>query len=211
MTINVTAVNDAPASADSEITGQQDQIFSFSVGDFPFSDIDGDPLSEVQITSLTDKGELQLNGTPVTAGQTIPAVQIGQLTFTPAPGEFGLPYTSFGFKVSDGQDFSDQVYTMVINVEEGSPTGEESLDAVVQVSPNPASEYLRLKVEAAQTLEGVDLQIFDESGKVVFSQALPQSSSTFQQEITVGGYAAGVYWLKIQSGNRVKAVRWVKR
>ena len=105
MTIDVTAVNDAPTAADNTVVTLEDTAYVFTVADFNFSDIDtGDTLQNVQITSLETAGALQLSGVDVVLNQIIAVADIvaGNLTFTPAQDANGVGYDSFGFKVGDG-------------------------------------------------------------------------------------------------------------
>ncbi|WP_157237047.1 VCBS domain-containing protein, partial [Endozoicomonas elysicola] len=103
-TITFTEVNDAPTAADNTLTVNEDQSYTFTTGDFSFSDVDsGDTLQSITITSLPAAGSLLLNGVAVTANQSITASDISLLTYTPALNDNGTDYTSFGFTVSDGQ------------------------------------------------------------------------------------------------------------
>ncbi|MCP5016988.1 MAG: hypothetical protein GY938_17230, partial [Ketobacter sp.] len=59
MTIDVTAVNDAPAGADNTVSTNEDTDFVFDTADFGFSDpIDGDSLANVIITTAPANGTL---------------------------------------------------------------------------------------------------------------------------------------------------------
>ena len=124
MTVNVAAVNDAPAvSGTPAVTTNEDTAHTFSAGDFSFSDIDtGDALAGVKVTALpaTDKGTLQLDGAAIASGdlpQTVTRADIDadKLTYTPPSNANGTPYTTFKFKVSDGTDDSAEA-TMTVNV-----------------------------------------------------------------------------------------------
>jgi VCBS repeat-containing protein len=83
----------------------------------------GDSLAQIQITSLESAGSLQLSGADVTLGQVISEAEItaGNLTFTPAPSENGIPYDSFEFRVHDGTAYSASAYTMTVDV---TPTND---------------------------------------------------------------------------------------
>src|SRR5205814_9314684 len=55
ITVNVTAVNDAPAGADTTVTTLEDATYTFTAADFGFSDAIDSPansLSAVKITTL---------------------------------------------------------------------------------------------------------------------------------------------------------------
>ncbi|WP_417388446.1 Ig-like domain-containing protein [Gimesia sp.] len=118
MTIDVTAVNDAPESSDKTVTTLEDTSYFFQVTDFAYSDVEGDALVGVRITTLPANGTLELNGSAVNAGDLISIDDIsnGLLEFIPAENESGTAYTSFEFKVNDGTVDSDAANTMTINV-----------------------------------------------------------------------------------------------
>ncbi|MFO7905365.1 MAG: DUF4347 domain-containing protein [Pirellulaceae bacterium] len=107
-----------PTAGDSTVTTDEDTTYTFSAADFNFSDVDGDTLEQVKITSLESAGSLQLSGVDVTLDQVISRADIdaGNLTFTPAPDANGSGYDSFGFKVHDGTEYSASSYTMTVDV-----------------------------------------------------------------------------------------------
>ncbi|MEZ5902938.1 MAG: cadherin-like domain-containing protein [Alphaproteobacteria bacterium] len=104
MTIDVTAVNDAPDGADNTITINEDNSHIFALSDFGFADADDTPANNFQsvtITTLPTNGVLELSGVAVTAGQVITVAQVPNLTFTPAANANGTGYDSFTFQVTD--------------------------------------------------------------------------------------------------------------
>ena len=133
-TFAVTPVNDAPAGADNTINPAlntvllEDSTYSFSAADFGFSDpndatppstaaTDPNSLQAVIITTLPTNGTLQLAGGGVNAGDSIPAGQLSQLTFTPALNANGAGYASFTFQVQDNG---------------GTANGGKNLDQIAQ-------------------------------------------------------------------------------
>ncbi len=116
--ITVTAVNDAPTSADKTIVTDEDTAYLFTTSDFTFSDVDsGDSLQKVKITQLPGAGSLTLDGSAVSADDEISVADItaGKLQFTPAANDNGTGYASFQFQVSDGTAFSAS-QTLTLNV-----------------------------------------------------------------------------------------------
>jgi len=106
-----------PTASDNTVVTNEDTALIFQDTDFNFSDVDaGDVLVQVQITSLASAGSLQLSSAAVSVDQVIPAAQLGNLTFVPAPDANGSGYDSFQFKVHDGTDYSDDAYTMTVDV-----------------------------------------------------------------------------------------------
>ncbi len=120
MSINVTPVQDAPTSVDSAVTTKEDTDYEFSRNDFLFNDVDAvgaeDLFDSIQVTQLVTNGKLTLNGSDVAVNDVILVGDLDNLVFTPDSEANGTPYTGFQFKVSDGQDFSTDSYTMTINV-----------------------------------------------------------------------------------------------
>ncbi|MCF6807836.1 DUF4347 domain-containing protein, partial [Thiotrichales bacterium 19S9-11] len=118
MTVDVTAVNDEPSASDNTITTNEDTPYTFSASDFNFSDVDGDSLASVEITSLETVGDLKLNGTDVTLNQVIAVADItsGLLVFSSALNANGTSYDSFNFSVNDGVADSLASYTMTVDV-----------------------------------------------------------------------------------------------
>jgi len=106
LTIDVTPVNDAPTVIDVSKSGSEDLTVSFVATDFSsyFSDVDGDLLNKIRITSLPLHGTLKLSGVNVTLHQEITTANIANLTLVP-----DLNYNggiSFGWNGSDGSVYA---------------------------------------------------------------------------------------------------------
>jgi len=110
LTVNVTAVNDAPAGADKTVTALEDTAYVFTAADFGFTDpIDvanasgANALAAVKITTLPSVGTLTDNGNALHAGDSVGVADInaGKLVFAPAANQNGTGYTSFTFQVRD--------------------------------------------------------------------------------------------------------------
>jgi hypothetical protein len=110
--------NAPPAAADGAVTVDEDSSYPFAIGDFNYTDAEGDSLSKVQITALETVGDLTLGGIDVTLNQEISAAAIsaGNLVFSPQPDENGINYDNFGFKVHDGTEYSTSSYTMTLHI-----------------------------------------------------------------------------------------------
>jgi hypothetical protein len=132
MTLNVTAVNDAPTGTNNAVVMQQDGTYAFSAADFGFSDSDGNAFAGVVISTVPPGGLITDNGAPVAAGQTVSAGDIaaGMVRYTPILGASGMPYASFTFRVQDsggtangGTDTDTVARTMTINVVSAGSVG----------------------------------------------------------------------------------------
>lgn len=121
--IDVNAVNDAPTAADQTVTAKIGVDYHFSSEDFGFSDVDtGDTLDKIQIVSLETPGSIQLNGADIQAGDEIDISDIPNLVFVTADPPNP---TSFEYKVSDGEAYSVDTYTMNVDITSG-PTADDS-------------------------------------------------------------------------------------
>lgn len=122
VSITINGVNDAPNSAASSVTLDEDTTYVFKLSDFPFTDVDtNDALDKIFITALgagTSTQSLKLNGSNITLNQPILATDIaaGKLTYIPALNSNGNNNASFNFKVNDGEASSSSSYKMIMNV-----------------------------------------------------------------------------------------------
>jgi hypothetical protein len=140
MTIDVSAVNDAPQGTSTTVSVLENTAYAFTAVDFGFSDASDSPantLLAVRITTLPGAGSLTDNGVAVTAGQfvTLADITTGQLVFTPAVNANGAGYASFTFQVQDdggtangGVDLDPSARTMTIDVStvNNAPAGADN-------------------------------------------------------------------------------------
>ncbi|MCP3934814.1 MAG: hypothetical protein GY708_05510, partial [Actinomycetia bacterium] len=116
--VDITAENDLPTAANNTVVTNEDTAYTFTASDFSFSDIDGDTLASIEITSLESAGALQLSGVDVTLNQVISKADIdaGKLKFVPATNANGMGYDAFDFSVNDGVIDSFSTYTITLDV-----------------------------------------------------------------------------------------------
>jgi hypothetical protein len=152
VTINVTPVNDPPISTGDAITSDEDALYYFNLSDFgTYSDVEGDSLAAVQITSLPSLGTLEYNNgsgwVSALGAQIAPSLLTGnsgtsKLRYMPPANAFGSPFTQFEFKVSDGADYSLASYTVTINIapvnDAPEATGSALLTSVFKNDTDPA-------------------------------------------------------------------------
>jgi|GEM_PF-2667339 hypothetical protein len=122
---NAIDANAAPTSSSVSISLEEDVIYTFSVGDFPFADTDsGDTLQAIRITQAPARGQLFIdensNNTQdfgeAVGTEEIAVTDLAKLKFAPTANGNGKPYTSFQFQVSDGEDFSTEASTFTFNI-----------------------------------------------------------------------------------------------
>jgi hypothetical protein len=73
-------------------------------------------MQALEIISLPLAGSLTFNNNPVSAGQIISAFGLPGLRYQSLPNDNGSPYASFGFRVFDGEFWSNEEYLMNLDV-----------------------------------------------------------------------------------------------
>ena len=114
------STNAAPTASNNTVETKEDTAYTFAASDFNFSDTDSsDALESVKIVTVETAGDLELDGTDVTANQEVTKAELedDKLIFTPATDASGTPYATFTFKVNDGEDDSASAYTMTVDVD----------------------------------------------------------------------------------------------
>ncbi len=183
--------NAAPTAADNAVYTLEETPYSFETADFNFSDIDlDDTLAAIQIVQKPSVGILHLNGANLATGQVIEAQYLDQLTYVPMNDGLGEPYDSFLFKVFDGDDFSEEIYTMYINVVETIvSTEDQELVAALNLYPNPATDFLNIDIGDYASPEKVHVYLYDNTGLAIRAQSLSGS----QTSLDVSYLPRGVY------------------
>ena len=123
ISVNILPVNDPPMSIDNLLVVQEDSDYVFNGNEFTFSDSEGNLLDAVVIDTLPVSGSLQLNSSPVIAGQRIDIAELssGDLIYSPDANFNGID--SLAFKVADdggnangGNDTDNTANTLNIEV-----------------------------------------------------------------------------------------------
>ena len=109
-------VNNLPVVTNNTVSANEDNTLIFTAANFTthYSDPDGTALNKIQIVSVPLNGSFKLSGVIITAGQEIPAAQLGNITFTPTANWNGS--TSFDWNGSDGTSYAAAAATMNINI-----------------------------------------------------------------------------------------------
>ncbi|MDN6859271.1 Ig-like domain-containing protein, partial [Pseudomonas sp. CAN2814] len=143
LTFSVTAVNDAPLSADASASLYAGKTYTFGLKDFAFSDTadsangQNHSLQNVVIKALPDSGSLLLNGVAVKAGQAISVSDVsgGKLTFVPdasgANAHFSFAVQDSGGTANGGVDTSAtygfDLHVGQVQIPTTTPNGDNDL------------------------------------------------------------------------------------
>ena len=111
-------------------------------------------LAGVKVVTLPSAGSLVLDGTAVTANQSVSKADLdaGKLVFTPTENEYGDGYASFTFRVCDGTHESPSAYTMTIDVTpvNDPPTGKPTITGTAKVG-----ETLTVDISGIADVDGI--------------------------------------------------------
>jgi len=189
--------NSLPTSADTSVTTYINIPYFFSPEDFFFLDNDnGDSLQSILITDIEQVGFLLWDGAHVMEGDIIPLSDLGNITFTPLADEMGAPYDVFSFRVGDGENFSQESYTMTINVlDPATSTIENELNIFTNIYPVPANNFTTIDIQADKALENVALRIFTPSGQVVYQANYAGIGNNFRQQLDLSSLPQGTYYI----------------
>ncbi len=176
VTINVANVSDIPLTADNAATAKEDTVFAFSASDFPFTDVDGDPLAKVRLQAVTagnlwvdlnDDGMFENVEVPVADNDEVLAADIHLLKFLPVLDAYGPAYATFKFEVYDGTVYSSPAtFTLNVDAVNDEPLSADNLVKVTADEPfafsiadfpftdleTPTLDRVRLQAASAGTL-----------------------------------------------------------
>ncbi|NUN99719.1 MAG: T9SS type A sorting domain-containing protein [Saprospiraceae bacterium] len=113
-------------------------------------------------------------------------------------------------------------FSSTINLEDGSfrgtpqysiinKTTEASRIENLSAMPNPASSQVSLALELARNVEELNIQILSAEGKVMTTRREGQTSGKHLSTFDIADWAPGLYIARIQSGNEVRSLRFVKQ
>lgn len=131
-------------------------------------------------------------GVALGSGGTV-AYSVGQIVYTTHTGATGT--------VAQGVQDAYEIYFLGIT--------ETELNISLQVYPNPATDYLILKVDASTlpSNQQMTYQLFDLTGKLIENKKITSTTEVIQME----NLADATYFLKvINSNNEVKTFKIIK-
>ncbi|OEC46083.1 hypothetical protein A7D27_04530 [Pseudomonas sp. 1D4] len=203
VTINVTAVNDAPVAVNDTFSTTEDNAVTITTsglfgsdGTGPINDSDSDSgsFANIKVTQLATDGVLKLDGVAVTLNQVISLADIaaGKLVFVPDGNENGAPYATFQYQVSDGSLYSNSA-TVTINVAAVNDAPVLDLDAN-DSSGASGADYRTSFTEGqpAVAIADLDSQITDVDGSTIASAKVVLTNAQAGDVLSATGMPAGI-------------------
>ncbi len=124
--------------------------------------------------------------------------------------------TTYGYTYT--QNFSGTYYFRIVGVDVNNVltyTGIKKIDkadynqAEIQVSPNPATELLTLKLRAPKQTNAY-IRIFDLRGSEVMHFTKNINTSQTMVPINISSLQAGLYIVQVNYGNEIKSIKFIK-
>jgi len=110
--------NNLPTGSDSGVEGKSNETIILKVDDFPFNDLDEHILEGINIQTIGGLGVLEFDSQPIVAPTVITRAELenSDLTFKPDVDDVGVNYGNFTYKVFDGIEYSNELYTLSIDI-----------------------------------------------------------------------------------------------
>lgn len=116
------------------------------------------------------------------------------------------PYEGISYYRLKQKDFDGKIaYSNIIRI-----VFEHEQNFSTQISPNPADDKINLLFNSINRTEGM-IQIYEISGKRIFSESLSFEEGINKRELDVSSFAKGVYLIEINTGEKSYKHKLVKR
>jgi len=145
------------------------------------------------LSSIYAQEAIPASGGEATGAGGSASYTVGQVFYTTVTGETG----------SVAQGVQQPWEISVISAVEDAL----SIDLSIVAYPNPATDYLILKIDPSAILEKYAVSLFDINGKMLLNKNI----ETFETQLTVGHLTQGTYFLKVTGkGQELKVFKIVK-
>lgn len=200
--------NNPPSGTDTSKTIFEDTSYTFTAADFGFSDVDGNRLAGVKITTVPTLGSLTLNDVAVTSGNTITRADIdaGNLKFIPPANANRVgttPYTSFTFQVQDNGsgsnlDLTPNTFKLFVDPVNDAPTAQNATLAAITediISPPGAAVSTLFALTNGKFSDTLDQVSGGSSANTLVGMAIAGNAATADQG--KWQYQSGTTWVDI--------------
>ncbi|RMB63966.1 T9SS C-terminal target domain-containing protein [Dokdonia sinensis] len=164
-------------------------------GDFAVSPDDGAAVytipdwSALASDNCSSGDELEFVQVPA-AGETVADGSMTDVTFTATDAAGNVTECSF-----------------VLTVDETLSTNDFALDSAISVYPNPVASQFTLRNGSNAQLQTITMS--DVNGRVI--EVIALSDMATEKQINISGYASGIYFAQITTGNATTVKRIVKQ
>ncbi len=183
--------NNAPEITDInlEISSPDNNVY-FNSSDFisHFTDLDNNTLKFIRIITFPTNGTLKLNNDPVVAFQSITENDIKNLYFVPDDDWDGI--LDFEYNASDGVNYAKNSAYVTSHI---TDTDFLEMLKAFNIYPNPTNQRLNICFNAVP--HKYYIEFYNSAGQCL----LQKESSKKVEQINIGEFAHGIYYLKIHN------------
>lgn len=122
------------------------------------------------------------------------------------PGIAGVGVHTITYTVAD--PCGDQ-QTIEITVDICDGIGENANGMVLDIFPNPNRGLFSINLSGIHDLDGTQLELVNALGEVIFEERINGSGNTYNKQVDLQNYAAGVYFVKVRNEEFVFTERLV--
>lgn len=191
---------DRPSLANNIINVAANGDYTISSSDIEATSNTGTPVEHIYtLLELPQRGNIELNGVVLAVGDT----------FTQEDINNGL----VEFTNTQTQIFTDRFVVDIRNAANGwLPNQEININANVvsadsfelnnfSLFPNPSQGFISVRFDS-RTNDTVNVQVFDLQGRAIVNKTFDSNQALFEERITLGNLANGVYLVRVNQGDR---------
>ncbi|MEC3875112.1 alkaline phosphatase family protein [Chryseobacterium salviniae] len=170
-------------------------------------------MNETSGNTLTDSGPLSNNaiitGTPTRNLQTSETFTIQNYLNTPRQTDHFptvLNWLCIPVMTTWGIDGTNRIPACSLGSLAVAETDKNSSD--LKIYPNPANNELTVNLKSNENI--IKLQIFNFTGKTVFSKEVRSSTGYYQEKLNISGLPSATYLLIVKEGNKTTEKTFIK-
>tara|TARA_R110001632_G_scaffold140060_1_gene255924 strand:+ start:31590 stop:34892 length:3303 start_codon:yes stop_codon:yes gene_type:complete len=202
---SITVCTALASSAAPSFTNNNIDLAASSIDVITASDIEATTASETAsqqtytLVILPTKGTVTKNGVDLAVGGTFTQedVNLGNVAFVNT--QTTLFTDSFTVDITNSEN--GWLPAQVINLEATTLSSNNFELTNLSIYPNPSSGVINIRF-ATSSNDKVALELFDLQGRRVYNASFNSSQSLFDESVSVGNIANGVYLLKTSQGNK---------
>ncbi|MGB1205247.1 MAG: GEVED domain-containing protein [Chitinophagales bacterium] len=165
---------------------------------------DGTFSGSEMVLDVADTGS-----TTVSSSFNVPASASGEVRMRVSMKYYDIPAASQGacdaFTYGEVED-----YTINISNSGRLANSEKTMLATeLQVFPNPATDFVNINFEVAETSEMVNISIYDISGRLVVAESKTAQGGVQSEQFNLSNFDEGYYIVKIETNGTVMTKRLV--
>jgi hypothetical protein len=123
-----------------------------------------------------------------------------------------MSYALAELEDGEGNDTREEVLQRILDFFDVTVSVEKpqhNREFHLSLFPNPASKTINIDFSVANRND-VSLEMYDLTGRLIFRNTASAVAGLNRVSHDVSSYHPGVYYLKLQAGEQVQTVKWIK-